>query len=140
MQVGQRLVLTIVLILVLFSAKMIPGQQQEERRRRQWQEIQTERFLGKIAETGYCTYNEFLMYSDALNFDGECSEIQLEEYQKEKNRYGKTYWYLVSWGEILSALTEDGVFYFRQGSAVEVKIERKVGLQERTYRYCDVIS
>ena len=139
MQTGQRAVLIIALVFLVFFGIWIPSQKREERFVQQWEKLQTERFLNKVVESGKCTYEEVMMFYDALNYDGISTELELKEFQEEQNRYGDSYWYLVSWNEILTSLMEEGVYFFRKGSVLELSVKRNNGTTETKYRYCDIV-
>ena len=87
-----------------------------------WEEQSTEQFINTIIQTQQCTYEEYIRYCDGMRVLNDHVLAELTEHQKERDRTGKVYWYLISWEEILDILQREGVYYFQSESALEVRI------------------
>lgn len=98
--------------------------QNEKRNQHQWEEICTERFLKELSQKGYCAYEDYLQFHEALNYYGVTSTIGLEEYRKEQDIEGKSYFYLISWDELREKLEQDRIYYFSEGSTVRIEVFR----------------
>ena len=136
MQVIQRGLMIILGVLLLLGGVALVEEHKEDLMK-QWEEMQTERFLSRIATTGVCTYEDMVLYQDALKYSCADAEIRLEEYQKEMALSGEEYWYLITWEEILETLVKDGKYGFHHGSALELCI-RDYAETER--KYCEVVT
>ena len=140
MQMAQRGLLIAVLLCLLTCGICINARAQEKRFLEQWEQLQTERFMGKLTRTGVCTYEEYMLYYESLNFEGIHTEIWMEEDQKEEDMQGKYYWYPVSWGEIMESLLEEGKYDFGKESALTLCVNRTGRLGTQSNRYCDIVS
>lgn len=139
MQIVQRSFLVVVLALCLTVGISFLYKEKEERSRTQWEQLQTEQFLNKLSRNGVCTYEEYLIFYMALNACGDVAKVRLEEYQKEKDRAGNSYWYLVSWEEILQTLLEEGEYYFQENSALELYVEWGTGKKNQGEYYYGIV-
>lgn len=139
MQVVQRGVMLILAVLLLLSGKCAMLREHMKQQQEQWEEMQTERFLGKIAGTGACTYDDLIVYQESLQHSGAGQEIRLEEYRKEEALAGEEYWYLVTWEEILDVLIKEGRYEFQRGSALELNVRNSVGIGGMRRSYYEVV-
>lgn len=140
MQIYQRILLCIVLFVILVGGTKLLYKEQEEHLTEYWECIQAEQFISSICRTGQCTYAEYETFLNSLNYAGTFSKIELEEYQVESDLTGKHYRYPVVWSEILKCMMEEGVYYFRQGSVIEMRISRTKRLGNEQNRYYDFVK
>ncbi len=140
MQVFQRMLLVIIIIVGLILSLMFPKLERAEKIAKQWETSQIERFVGKICRLGNCTYEEYLVCHRALNDTGNISGIEIEAYQKEKDMSGENYYYMTSWEEIREALYQKGKFTFSKESVVVINVKRKSKIKTVKNEYYDIVS
>lgn len=139
MQIMHRVALVLMIVLVFSFGTMVAGQEEIELQR-QWEMIQTEKFLSKLCRTGQCTYEEYLSYYNGLNYFGMDSIIRLEEYQKEQDLDGKIYYYLVSWEELQTFFSKNSRYVFQQESIIRINVQRKSRGGNAQCSYYDVVE
>ena len=100
----------------------------------QWENVCVERFIGQICKNGSVSYEEFLLFHNALSSAGNKIEIRIEEYQEEQD-LSRNYFYIpVIWAEIKDILWKDKQYYFSTGSIVKVEIIREKMIRKKTIR------
>ena len=67
MRIMQRVVMIVLLVVLFGMGRVFIVFVQEEKLMEQWEKMQTERFMVKLCRDGKCTYEDFLLYADALN-------------------------------------------------------------------------
>ncbi len=140
MQIVQRSMLLLIVVVCLTAGIAFLCGEQEEKGRKQWEQIQTEVFLNRISREGLCSYEEYLVFCTGLEAYGGRLEVRLEEYQQEKDRNGQTYWYLVSWEEIRDILLMEGVYYFQANSALKLRVKQSGRIGSGVKDYYDIVS
>ena len=140
MHLAQRMLLTVMAAAVLLSGVYTVYGTKAEKMRKQWEIIQTERFMGKAVRSGEVTEEEFTRYVDSLNYFGVSTTVQIEEYQRAEDMEGKIYFRLVSAGECQKEIERDGILRFRDGSVVKITVFRTSGKKKRESGYVELIS
>lgn len=141
MGILQRVLLTISVVGFLAAGSVLIFQEKETKLFRQWEQVKTEQFLQKICRTGVCTYEEYLLYLEALTRGGNDVKVTLEEYQKESSlATEKRYYYLISWEELQERMLMEGRYEFRSGSVVVIQVNQKSKSGSLDKRYCDTVA
>ena len=122
MRIAQRvLIIVTAAVLVVFGISKT-YREREERFREQWEKTQTELFMQRVTANRCLSEEEYLHYMSSLNYKVTFSQIKAEEYQKEQDRKGNVYYYLVSWEEIQDCLCKDGNYIFEDNSVIRIEI------------------
>ena len=140
MQIIQRMLLVLLMIFGLGFGILLLNLEQEEKVQKQWEALQIERFVGKISRRGTCTYEEYLLCHEALNYSGNTSVIAIETYQKEEDMSGEKYYYMISWEEIQEMLYRNGRFDFDEESVIVVSVSRKNKMKSLETKYYNIVA
>lgn len=139
MQIVQRALLIMTMIIVLMVGTIVICREKEEKLQKQWECVQTERFLGKICRNGSISLDEYMEYNTTLNHAGTVSKIRIEEYQREQDITGRNYYYLVSWEELQDCFMKEGACDFKTESVIKISVEQKSMGQSMKNSYYGVI-
>ncbi len=136
MRIVQRALLIITVILFLTAGIAFVCKGKAEKLQQQWETIQAELFLEKLCRTGQLSLEEYNRYVSCLNRGGGSFEVTIEEHQKEQDKAGKVYYYLISWDELRQNLFYEDSLIFQQNSVVKMEIVRRSqGKKVRNYYY-----
>lgn len=125
MQTVQRMLLVLLASVCLVTGITVVFEKKWEKRYSQWENLKTEQFLQQICRTGSVSLAEYTDYGIGLSLMGAGFEIQIEEYQREQDLDGKSYYYLVTWEEVKSRLQEDGRYVFQRESVLKLVVNRE---------------
>ena len=122
MQIAQRCILIIGfgIILCFFSAFFF--RDKADALSKEWELVQTDRFLNKLCRTGQCSQEEYIFFFNALRSCGNEIEIQIEEYRAEQDLEQNRYYAVFSWEEIKSSLWTEGSYDFSENSIILVEV------------------
>jgi len=98
--------------------------EKEEKIQKQWEQVQTEIFLQRISRKGTLSLEEYEKYYLALNKLGADVTVKIEEYRKEKDREGNSYFYLITWEEVQNTLICNDTASFLQDSIIVLELVR----------------
>ena len=136
MQMTQRSILLLVLILLLCFATQALYKEKEELVLSDWENIQTERFLNRLCRNGACSFEEYVRFYGALSISKQTLEIRIEEYKREQNLENKAYYSLISWEEIREIIKTDGNYRFADESIILIEVQQTGrGAQKRNKRF-----
>lgn len=135
----QRIWMIIILAVFSFLGIWFVSMENNEKVLKQWQEIQTEHFMDKLAKTGICTWEDIRALHLALNISGVTSELSLEEYKKEADKGDVPFYSLISWTEISEQLVEKQ-YDFDKRSIVKLCISVKKKRFFKEYEYYVIVE
>lgn len=135
MQIAQRCILIIGLGIMLGFFASVFFEEKRNNLIKDWEAVQTERFINQICRTGKCSQEEYMIFLETLGCSGGNVGIQMEEYKTEQDLSKKRYYPLVSWEEIKEFLSEEGRYIFSENSIVLLKITRQGQLTKRKSRW-----
>lgn len=124
MQILQRTLLLIAILLMFTKGWQITCTEKEEKLLWQWEKVQTEFFLQGISRNGSLSLEEYEQYHMAMNKLEAGVTVRLEEYRKEKDREGNGYFYLTTWEELLEYLIYEDNIVFSKDSVIRLEIIR----------------
>lgn len=124
MRILQRVALIVLVLAGIMIGWKLLYTEQKEKISKQWEALQTEKFMKKICRNGYCSYEEFALYEAALNGIGKHSTVRLEEAQREWDLSGKVYYYQISWEEIEEQMIRTGIYDFQEESILKVSVNK----------------
>ena len=127
MQIAQRCILIIGLGIMLGFFASVFFEEKRNNLIKDWEAVQTERFINQICRTGKCSQEEYIIFLETLGCSGGNVGIQMEEYKTEQDLSKKRYYPLVSWEEIKEFLSENSI--------VLLKITRQGQLTKRKRRW-----
>ncbi len=125
MRVLQRIVIVIACVMCLVGVPAVPLLQRQERVLKQWEKIQTERFLKEICMGGSIETADYQQLLAGLEMAGNLRGIEIEEFCKEQDISGSEYYHLILWEELKNKLWKDGCCAFEEGSILNVTIKRQ---------------
>lgn len=123
MQIAQRVLLIISFFAVLLFGIITFNQKKEEKLQNQWEVIQTELFLNKICRRMSISEEEYFKFNTSLNYSDVVSKIEIEEYRREEDMKGNSYYFVVSWNELQKLLAEEGNCQFNEESVIRITVE-----------------
>lgn len=139
MSSAQRIWMGMILAVFSLWGVWFVSTENSEKVLKQWQEIQAERFMDKIAQTGSCTWEDIRTLHLALNTSKVTSWIRLEEYKKEMDNGEKTFYTLISWTEISEQLVEKS-YEFEKQSVVKLCVSVKAKYGSKEYEYYVIVE
>lgn len=140
MQVIQRVFLIFISVLLFLFGWVGTCRKEERNLQKQWERIQANCFIKKVCEVGQCTYEDYMLFFEVLNYHGMDSVIQINEYRKECDMTGQVYYYLVSWEELKKDIFEENVCTFNEGSIIQIMVQRKSGAFLEQNSYYEVVD
>ena len=140
MQVIQRMLLVVLAIAGIAVGIIFVTKEREEKMQRQWESLQVERLMGNICRIGSCTYEEYMLCYDALNYFRNLSFIEIETYQKEKDMSGGNYYYMTSWEEIKEMFYRNGEVCFSEESVIVIRVSRKNMVKSVETKFYNIVS
>lgn len=123
MQIAQRVLLIVSFFAVLLFGIITFNQKKEEKLQNQWEVIQTELFLNKICRRMSISEEEYFKFNTSLNYSDVVSKIEIEEYRREEDMKGNSYYFVVSWNELQKLLAEEGNCQFKEESVIRITVE-----------------
>ncbi len=138
MQVLQRSFSILLTVFFLLFAITLVFEEKGKNGYEQWKDIQINRFLEQVSKEGKCSYEDYQLLHKALNKFGNNVKIEVKEYQKEIDRKGIVYWYLISWEEIKEWLLQKEEHTFQKNSVIELCITMKNGNIEKQNKYYSI--
>lgn len=139
MHIAQRMLLaTTIMIVFLFGFFFIYGNK-AEKLCGQWENLQTEQFMGQVNRLRKLTEDNYISYVASLNYSGVRSDVRIEIYQKEEDISGEIYYRLVSSEEIEEDLAGNGEVYFRPKGIIKITICRSFWKRNRKNIYAAAI-
>ena len=124
----------VIVVLIFLSGVIELKKEKSERLNKEWQEIQTERFLNKISRKGECTGTEYEEYMRAMTRAGQILLIRMQEYKEETDLQNNRYYYLVTWDEIWNKMQAGGSYIFENDSLVMIEIRHYSSGKETVQR------
>ncbi len=122
MQIAQRVLLVLVVIVLLMVGAKMTVRDREEKMRTQWESVQTERFLKQICRRESLSWNEYMYFFETLNRSGSKLNIRIDIYRTEQDLAGEVYYFLRSWEELQEYYYEESTWYLETGSIIRVEI------------------
>ena len=135
MQILQRSFSILLTIFFLLFAITLVFEEKGKNGYEQWKDIQINRFLEQVSKEGICSYEDYQLLHKALNKFGNNVTIEVKEYQKEVDRKGTVYWYLISWEEIKECFLQKEECAFQKNSVIELCVTIKKGNIEKQKNY-----
>ena len=126
----QRTLLVVTILLIFMEGWHFVCTEKEEKIQKQWEQVQTEIFLQRISRKGTLSLEEYEKYYLALNKLGADVTVKIEEYRKEKDREGNSYFYLITWEELQNSLLYNDTTTFFKDSIIVLELVRS------RYRSC----
>lgn len=136
----QRMLLVVLAIAGIAVGIIFVTEEREEKMQRQWEALQVERLMGNICRSGSCTYEEYMLCHDALNYFRNLSFIEIETYQKEKDMSGGNYYYMTSWEEIKEMFYRNGEVCFSEESVIVIRVSRKNMVKSVETKFYNIVS
>lgn len=125
MQIAQRCILIIGLGIMLGFFASVFFEEKRNNLIKDWEAVQTERFINQICRTGKCSQEEYIIFLETLRRSGNNVGIRMEEYRTEQDLSKKRYYPVVSWEEIKELLSEEGWYVFSENSFVVLEITQR---------------
>lgn len=135
MQILQRSFSILLTMFFLLFAITLVFEQKGKNGYEQWKEIQINRFLEQVSKEGKCNYEDYQLLHKVLNKFGRIVEIEVKEYQKEVDKKGTVYWYLISWEEIKENFLQKEEYTFQKNSVIELCVTMKKGNIKKQNKY-----
>ena len=136
----QRVLLMAAVVVMIGVGIVLPQLESAKKLQSQWELLQAERFMERICRNKECSYEEYVLLHGVLNYTGISSVIWVEEYQKEQDMAGNTYYYGISWGEIQEILFLEGRYCFHEDSVIVLGVNRNSGSGNQKNKYYDIVS
>ena len=128
MNVLQRSISVLLFALLCFWMIFFSYSEGKERWDKKWREVQLQRFINQVKNSGECNYEGYVNCLEQLQLSGVCT-MKIREYIREEDIVGNKYRYLVAWEEIMQELVNIHSYSFSAGSVFEVELET---VQEET--------
>ena len=125
MQIAQRCILIFGMCIMVGFIATIFFNERKNTLTKDWETVQTERFIDKICRTGKCSLEEYSLFVEALSCSGNKVGIRIEEYRTEQDLSKKRYYPMASWEEIKTFLSEEGRYVFSENSFVLLEITQR---------------
>lgn len=135
----QRMVLIVGAVLFILLGTSVACQQREEKFREQWEQVLMDRVLKKIRSTGKFTFVEYQQLHTGLETGGTVTGIEIEEFRKEQDISGRTYYYLVSSEELEKIFLSKGYYMFEEESLIRIRINQKKRSERQGKTYWDIV-
>lgn len=140
MQIVQRVFLLMMVVMILLTGITYVYNEQENKEAGQWEKLQTELYLERICRQREITIKEYLRYFQLLNYTGMVSEVRIEEYRKEQDLMGNTYYYLVLWEEVKEQLLEGERYTLLKDSVLCITVKRKNRKEHKISEYYGIVT
>ena len=140
MQIVQRVFLLMMVVMILLTGITYVYNEQENKEAGQWEKLQTELYLERICRQREITIKEYLRYFQLLNYTGMVSEVRIEEYRKEQDLMGNTYYYLVLWEEVKEQLLEGERYTLLKDSVMCITVKRKNRKEHKISEYYGIVT
>ena len=140
MQIVQRVFLLLMVVMILLTGITHVYNEQENKEAGQWEKLQTELYLERICRQREITIKEYLRYFQLLNYTGMVSEVRIEEYRKEQDLMGNTYYYLVLWEEVKEQLLEGERYTLLKDSVMCITVKRKNRKEHKISEYYGIVT
>ena len=122
MQILQRYILIVGMSMLLALYITVIFDERVIMLTKDWESIQTDRFISKLCRNGVCTEEEDYLFLEVLNNNGNEVNIRIEEYRLEQNLNSKRYYPVKSWEEIKCILSEEKKYVFLEDSIISLEI------------------
>lgn len=125
MQITQRCILLVVVSLLLCAGIRLHYMEKEEKVFNDWEAIRTERFLKRICKSRVLSYENYLLFCEAVSISRKAAEVRVEEYKREQNLQNEVYYSVVSWDEIKDVIRMEGNYCFTVESIIVIEVRQK---------------
>lgn len=140
MNIAQRMIMVLVIIVFLVTGIDMVCKEKEEKIKIQWERMQTELFLQELCRNKYLGQNDYMIFAESLMHSKASSEISIEEYKKEQDLAGNIYYYFISWEELQESIWKEEGYFFEPGSVIRIKVEHQGKNKSVTNCYYGLIT
>ena len=123
MKIVQRLILILAVSVFCAFGMAWNNRQVTIKIQKQWENKNIDTMLKKICRTERISLQDDVVSWEELAFNSIIAEIKVEEYQKEQNLDGDSFYYLITWQELGECLLTEEQYFFRTDSVIKITVD-----------------